>query len=176
MIETLAFVLTGLGLAASIVYYANILNNANKARERELINQRITMINDEFYVKWRQLLLGEWTTYKEWIKYRVENPEDSPILSYFCTLFNSLGLLFKRGMIDSELLFSIYAPNVIIFTWDKVAPVVKGNREIYNYPGLYSGFEYLFNEARKLYPDIKSFDEMIQARQEIYQDQLFTNR
>ncbi len=36
MIDTLAFVLTGIGLAASIVYYANILNNANKTRELQL--------------------------------------------------------------------------------------------------------------------------------------------
>ena len=36
MIETIGFILTGLGLTASIVYYANILNNANKTRELQL--------------------------------------------------------------------------------------------------------------------------------------------
>ena len=34
MIETIAFVLTGIGLAASVIYYANILSNANAARAR----------------------------------------------------------------------------------------------------------------------------------------------
>ena len=73
MIETLAIALSGLGLAASIVYYANILNNANKARERELINQRITMIDDEFYDKWRILMLGDWTNYKEDVFHAAKN-------------------------------------------------------------------------------------------------------
>ena len=168
MIDTLALVLTGLGLAASIVYYANILNNANKAKERELINQRITMINDEFYTKWSRLLLGDWRTYPEWVVHRYETPEDSPLLSYFCTLFNSVGLLYKRGMIDSELLFSVYAPHVIMFTWEKVSPVVMGNRQLFNYPGLYAGFEFLNDEARKQYPDINSIGEYLRARQEIY--------
>ena len=36
MIEYLPLVLTGLGLTASIAYYANILNNANKTRELQL--------------------------------------------------------------------------------------------------------------------------------------------
>ena len=40
MIEVLALVLTGLGLTASIVYYANILNNDNKTRELQLQAQQ----------------------------------------------------------------------------------------------------------------------------------------
>jgi len=169
MIESLAFVLTGIGLSASILYYANILNNANKAKERDLINQRITMINEDFYKKWSQLLLGDWTTYEEWIIYRTKNPEDSPILSYFCTLFNSVGLLYKRKMIDSELLFSVYAPHVIIYTWTKVSPVIHGNRGLFNYSDLFSSFEYLYSEASRQYPDIRDFEGFIKAREEIYQ-------
>jgi hypothetical protein len=41
MIEYLPLVLTGLGLTASIVYYANIIQNQNKARQRDQIFQRI---------------------------------------------------------------------------------------------------------------------------------------
>jgi len=32
-LEVVALVLTGLGLTASIVYYANIIKNANKAKQ-----------------------------------------------------------------------------------------------------------------------------------------------
>jgi hypothetical protein len=42
MIEYLPLVLTGLGLTASIIYYANILNNANKTRELQLKAQELT--------------------------------------------------------------------------------------------------------------------------------------
>ncbi len=43
MIEALAFVLTGLGLTASLVYYSNILSNANKTRELQLKAQNLTL-------------------------------------------------------------------------------------------------------------------------------------
>ena len=36
MFEYLPLVLTGLGLTASIVYYANVLANANKNRELQI--------------------------------------------------------------------------------------------------------------------------------------------
>ena len=42
-LEFVALILTGLGLTASIVYYANILNNANKTRELQLKSQEQTL-------------------------------------------------------------------------------------------------------------------------------------
>ena len=36
MIETIAFIITGLGLTASIIYYAKVLENSNKTRELQL--------------------------------------------------------------------------------------------------------------------------------------------
>ena len=41
MIESLPLVLTGLGLTASIVYYENILNNANKTQQMQLETRQI---------------------------------------------------------------------------------------------------------------------------------------
>jgi hypothetical protein len=161
MIEYLPLVLTGLGLTASIVYYASILRNANRARERELINQRITMINEEFYAKWRKLLLGEWTTYRE---YLITDQEDRDIISHFSTMLNSIGLLHRNKMIGSELIFSIYLPNFVIWTWEKVAPFIMGVRESMNNPEHYSGFEYLYKIYKEKYPDLNSLEEFRQAR------------
>ncbi len=84
MIETLAFVLTGLGLTASLVYYSNILSNANKTRELQLKAQNLTletrqgqllstfltsMISKEaldFHVD--HILAAKWSSYDEWEK------------------------------------------------------------------------------------------------------------
>ena len=57
MIETIALVLTGLGLTASIVYYANILNNANKTRELQLESQELTRKAQEQALETRQAQL-----------------------------------------------------------------------------------------------------------------------
>ena len=48
MIETIALVLTGLSITASLVYYTRVLENQNKARQRELILQRSQGYNLEY--------------------------------------------------------------------------------------------------------------------------------
>ena len=80
MIDTIAFVLTGIGLAASIVYYANILNNANRTRELQLKSQEqaletrqasiFTQIAYQLYSKehvtiYFELIDWEWNDYQD---------------------------------------------------------------------------------------------------------------
>ena len=77
--EYLPIVLTGLGLTASIVYYASVLQNQNKAKQRELIIQRISTITPEFYRNWRRVMSGDWKTELEWYKHISENPDDADI-------------------------------------------------------------------------------------------------
>ena len=50
MIETLAFILTGLGLTASIVYYASVLRNANTTRKTQLYMQLFLIISSEEFM------------------------------------------------------------------------------------------------------------------------------
>jgi len=167
-LEVIALVLTGLSITASIIYYANILNNANKARERDLVNQRITLIDDEFYAKWRRLLGTKWSTYKEYLAKGSDLGEEvGDIMSYFCTMLNSVGLLHKKNMIGSDLVFSVYQPNFVLWTWEKVTPVTIGNREAMNLPDLFSGFEYLYGLFKEKYPDINSYEEFRQVRAKI---------
>ena len=167
MIEYLPLVLTGIGLTASIIYYTNILNNANKAREREFINQRILMLNDEFYFKWRKLLLSDWSTYHEYLN----APDDErDISSHMSMLLNNIGILHKKNMISSDLVFNIYLPNFVIWTWEKLAPITYGTRESMNNPDHFSGFEYLYNVYKKRYPDLVSLSEFRQSRAKILEE------
>jgi hypothetical protein len=167
MIEYLPLVLTGIGLTASIIYYANILNNANKARERDFINQRILMLNDEFYFKWRKLIGGDWSTYQE----SLNAPDDEmDIMSHMSMLLNSVGILHQKNMISSDLVFSVYLPNFVIWTWEKVAPVTYGIRESMNNPDHFSGFEYLYNVYKKKYPNLVSLSEFQQSRAKILEE------
>ena len=164
--QSISIIFAGLSIAASIVYYASVLRNANKTKDRELINQRLMMITDEFYSKWNQMMFGEWSNFEEWLTSPSGRAENGDILNYFCTLFNSVGLLIKNRMLDSDLIFSVYAPHFVIVTWEKVSPVVKGSREVFNYYELFSGFEYLYNEAKRQYPDIRG-GEAFQALGEL---------
>ena len=91
MIETIGFILTGLGLTASIVYYANILNNANKTRELQLESQKhaaetrqIQLLLDFHRGKiekgnqnWFEIMSLEWEIYDDFLsKYGYGNIPD----------------------------------------------------------------------------------------------------
>jgi hypothetical protein len=155
MIEYLPLILTGVGLTASIIYYATIIQNANKARQRELIYQRIPTINADFYNNWRRLFTAKWQTYQEFQEYISENPREYGYFAFITITLNSVGLLLKENVIDPERIFSVYTPNMTITTWNRSYPVIKVWREGYGYSELYSGLEYLYNEARKRYPDMR---------------------
>jgi len=161
MIEYLPLVLTGLGITASITYYTITIRNQYKARQKELLYQRITMNNYDFYLNWRKLRAGfaNITSYKEWAEYLSENPEHYAIFASMTWTFHNVGLLLKNKMIDSETVFGAYSPNLVIWLWEEGEKIIDVWRKAINFPQHYEGFEYLYNEAKRLFPDIHSSDE-----------------
>jgi len=157
-LEVIAILLSGISISASLFYYANVLANANKTREKELISQRLSTITPEFYSNTSKLFKGEWSTQLEWIDHLKEHPEDSQVSSFIMVHFNSLGVLLKNQILSHNLVFSVYAPHYIIWIWEKLCPIIRGNRELINYSELMMGFEFLYNEAKQEYPEIVTRD------------------
>jgi len=63
--EFLAIILTGLGLTASITYYAMVLRNANKTRQTQLFMNLFTQLRSKDFVRdTRELSSGHGTTLK----------------------------------------------------------------------------------------------------------------
>jgi hypothetical protein len=157
-IEIVALVLTGLGLTASIIYYANIIQNAEKARQRELIYQKYQNISVEYSRAYNDvILMTDWSTYDEFAeKYgRLNNPEAAAKWMYITRVYNLAGVHLEEGA-DPELLFKLYPPAAIINLWELVEPIFVELRIRYNDPDRAKAFELLYNEARKKYPDLKT--------------------
>jgi len=154
-VESLGLILTGLGLAASIVYYANILRNAERAKHRELILSRLRMTK-EFQEAWVTVnSVMKWDTPKEFlVKYGPQvDPEKYATFIYLGGIYRNLGTILKEKIVEPDLLFSIYDPLSIRRTWEKYEPIVKSWRLLNNYPLIFSSFEYLYQEAVKKSPD-----------------------
>jgi len=154
-VENLALVLTGIGLTASIVYYANILRNAERTKHRELVFSRLRMTKDfsEAYVTVANVM--EWETPKEF--FDIYRPDRDPVnystLIYLGGIYRNLGTLLKEKIADPDILFSVYGPSSIKRVWKKIEPVVNHWRILNNDPSMWSSFEYLYNEAVKRSPD-----------------------
>ena len=154
------------GVIAGLTYYVMTVRNAEKTRKQDVIFQRISELDDEFYNKWTNLLDSDWKTYAEWRKHRLEHPESYGFLAYMLSLLGGIGETLRKGIIDPDSLFSIYTPILVIFTWEKVKPIIEFYRDGTNIPTYLDNFEYLYDEAKKRYPEMHTRDKYIEIRQQ----------
>lgn len=144
MIETLAFVLTGIGLTASIVYYANILNNANKTQKTQLETRQTQIfmqILDRFASEENRLrsIKVQQMEYKDFadfqLKWNMENnPEGAAKRLHVWTELDGLGQLYSRGLISLDFIPPI-VHQIVVLQWEK--------------------WEYIINEQRKNNDDLR---------------------
>jgi hypothetical protein len=169
MIEYLPLVLTGLGLIASILYYATVIRNQNKTRQAQLLsNLYETYRSPKFRQIQIEIMNLEWTDYNDfWERYGLEsNPETWAKWLSVASFFNGLGVLLKNKMIDIVLVEELFS-NITFISWDRIGPIIMGrrkSRETFKesllsskYP-FFSGFEYLFNELQKRAQQHKSLN------------------
>jgi hypothetical protein len=120
----------------------------------------------EFAKNWGEIMDQEYTDFDDyWKKYGSEtNREAWNKWQSVARLFNGVGVLLKKGLVDIDLVEELLV-NIVLISWVKMGPVVYGFREYTRlrgkrlnfharsdkYPQL-SGFEYLYNELRKRNP------------------------
>ena len=160
MIETIAFVLTGIGLTASIVYYANVLNNANKTRELQLKAQELAIETRQaqlfmgIYQSWilkdnlkdmEKWLAWEWTDFDDFMtRYGPEeNPEDHASWDRMIYYFEGIGLMVKQGLVNPDTVFELLGL-VTLFLWDKYHPLLLQMRENVGVPTVWQNQEEIF--------------------------------
>ena len=127
-IEYLPIVLTGIGIMASILYYASVLRNQNKTRQTQLFmnihEQHISMptVTIIFEMMWE----WDWRDFDDYAeKYMYPNNKENHVKfgHYFASL-ERLGVLCKKGLIDPELVYDSQ-PHSIIYIWEKFLPIIK---------------------------------------------------
>ena len=159
MIETIAVVLTGLSITASIIYYASILRNTNKARLREQIHLRVQSADLPYSKAWTNVMFKKATTNEEFQKIfnPINNPELFAEMIFIRQRYQSLGIMLKEGAVEPSLLYKIHPPHSIIVAWEHFKLNTFARRAEINDPTHMSEFEYLYNETKKRFPDIKRF-------------------
>ena len=152
MIETLPLVITGLSLAASIIYYANILRNASKNQkiQQETRNAQFymqfvkEMITPEFTEFWIEMLQWEWDDYDDFE--RKYGSVKSPLLFgkryNVWKMFDVLGWLVEKGMVGIEDANALMSQS-LLWSWTKFEPIIYEWRRIYMMPDAFVYWERL---------------------------------
>ena len=165
MIETLAFVLTGLGLTASIVYYANILSNANKTRELQLKSQELALETRQaqfFFQMYRdfntkeavfhyiEIMSWHWDDYQDFeMKYGSDNnPQAFASRQLMWSQCAVWGKMLKKGLVDVEYFYNT-GDIVAGFLWFKFKDVIIEQRKRYYTETYCEEWEYLVSEVLK---------------------------
>lgn len=158
--EFLAIILTGLGLTASIVYYASILRNANKTQQHQLETRQLQLYTTAFQPtqnkEWMSSLIDvvynqKWEDYEDFMrKYGPEtNPDAYASLQQVIEHYQMIGLFVEQKALDLDIV-NRHHGKFTIRLWEKVEPYVIEHRKRYDNPMHWHSFEYLYNEIKKL--------------------------
>jgi len=157
-LEVIAILLSGIGITTSLFYYSNVLTNTNKARQRDTVFQKLQGFNLEYSKTYVEVAsYTDWKTPDEFReKYgRITNPEAYAKYLYINRVYELAGILLMEKMADPELLFRLYPYGAVISLWETFSPLILDQRNIRKNPGRNLAFEFLYNEARKRYPEIR---------------------
>ena len=138
-IDVFAFVLTGLGLAASILYYANMLANANKTRKAQLfLNIYNVTLDEAMNNKWYEAMTANLKDYQR--NQAVPRTKD---LHTLWQKYNGIGHLMMQGLLDVESAYHYSEGWRGALLWMKWGKVIKDSRKVGTNPDYMDGFEYM---------------------------------
>jgi hypothetical protein len=97
-----------------------------------------------------RVLNTEYKDYDDFLKMygqlHSEKPEQMAILSILNYL-EGMGILVRRKLVDADFVYDFWSGDIPTL-WEKVKPIVEGERKKWNYPLLLNA-EYLYNEIKK---------------------------
>jgi hypothetical protein len=158
--EFLAIILTGLGLIASILYYASILSNANRTQRMQLETRQANVLmslhsewgRDEYQKAVWTVLELDFDDFDDFVdKYGpvIKNTEVNRDIFKVCWFFNGLGSLVHKGFASLELVNELFG-YMAIWVWDILEPIIVQERILFDQPKSLEWFEYLYRQLQPL--------------------------
>jgi len=149
-LEIIALVLTGLGLTASITYYASVLRNQNITREAQLYMQLFQKdTSTDFQKIVYNLSKLDTSNPEELDEHFSKDQELAAELRSFMFHLDGIGNMIRGGLITVERASRIGAGVGPIEFWFHLEPWILHYRETRNIPDYMSGFEFYAGELVK---------------------------
>jgi len=178
IIQIFSWVATGTGVCFAAYYYVMTLRNTENTRRKDIISQRL-QTPLQFYEAYGEIMWDrEITSYETMREKLLHKPKEMARVWYVLNHFNSLGILVQEGLATSQQVFKQYLPQSVIVIYEKFRGEIVNSRyrhapklEVWN-PDAYMGFEFLYEEAKRLYPMVPQLggftrEELIEHAREI---------
>jgi hypothetical protein len=153
-LEQIIYIVPILALTASILYYALVLRNSNKARQAQIYVQMYDKFSSpEFMENYFIAMAREWEDYDDYTeKYasqRYTNPKEYSRSVSVGIYFEVVGVLLKHGFINVQMVVDLLGTTVLTW-WDKICPYMMEYRVRLNNPRAYMYAEYLYDQVKQV--------------------------
>jgi hypothetical protein len=132
-LEVVAILLSGISISASLVYYANVLANANKTQQLQLETRQAqlfiqicnqTLNNPAFMKGYYVIMDSNWKDFNEYIEFLGEpGSENWNDIFLVGGILESIGVMVKEGLVDISLVWSLMG-RIVIEYYEKIGPML----------------------------------------------------
>lgn len=143
-------ILVNISIVAGVIFAILQIRHATKTQNTGLVIQLNPALRADIgdlieasNILWKH----EFTTYEEYEE-KYGDPWADKALLTLLAYNDGLGYLLHKRLIDVEMI-EYLSEGMVTGVWEKLHPIITGMRKNYQLPGLYSSFEYLYNEMKK---------------------------
>jgi len=137
------------GVLVGVVYYILDMRNQGKVRQTDMVMKLYaTFGSTEFQKAYQMMMKLEFEDWSDYMKRYGENADVSAAHMTVNVFFEGMGLLVKRKLVGIDLVDDLLSSDILM-TWEKMKPLVEGNRKKAARPQAWEWFEYLYNEMKK---------------------------
>ena len=144
-VATVSVIIAAASVIAASFFYSFQIRNQTRVRKADLVMRLYATFDSlDFQEAFHRVYWAEFHDYDS----LVEILGGRHVGTYLFTFFDQVGVLLRRGLIDSELVDALLG-NSARQLWEKVTPVVEEARTRSGDARLYEHFEYLIGELTK---------------------------
>lgn len=148
-VQTVSVAVASAGVFIAAIYYITQIRHQAKQRQTDMVMRLYaTFGSTDFQKAYQKVANIEFEDFADFRKKYVADIEVRAAMYSVVTFFEGIGVLAKRKLINMDLVDDLFT-NPISQTWGKVAPIVKGMRELQKSPSVGEWFEYIYNGMKK---------------------------
>jgi len=143
-LQTVSIAIASAGVFAAAIYYIFQIRHQNRMRQTDLVMRLYsTFGSKEFNDAWTRIESIEFKNYDEYVK-------KCGLVDYAqcATFFEGIGVLLQKKLIDVNLVDALFSVP-LKFMYERMKPIIEGNREQLHDQRVFENFEYLYNEMKK---------------------------
>jgi xanthosine utilization system XapX-like protein len=152
-ITEISAVVAAAGVLVGVVYYILDMRHQSKLRQTDFITRLYsTYGSKEFHDMVMEIQSLQFDDYEDFVKkygpWFSKGPAQTAIY-VVATYLSEVGILLRRKIIDIDFFYDIFGSAAVCINWEKLKPLILGIREQRHNSGVFSPFEYLYNELQK---------------------------